>query len=394
MTSATGTFTSCGPGQFFSLQFDCTGPSCTSLDGFPRTTCTTNGNTLSCTNGVECSGPTNYTSSFTFTQEDIVVSQRQEIVVSNCESFVLTSDGTTGGTSVDIIKDTCSNSSSKSSVPYSNHTTTAKSSSTDIKIVQTATLISNTTVCPGATGLAGGSTASGIYSSPGLYGNATSVSTQGSTPYFTPQPSILTGSAFRRSTYRPGFLCLLLLVVALFTHGTAASSFHEDNALQLREIPSDFEAADFNATKLNLAKRALPELFSKFADLFGEYLAGKLTTATSPEGGELFADNLIGEVEEAVCDHLVGGALSTALIPELVETCVTAVYTGNALVAPELEFLSVLGATVLCNYAVNEAFPGIGELTDAVCKDKKPCGDLLTDPNNCGSCGNVVSFCF
>ena len=41
---------------------------------------------------------------------------------------------------------------------------------------------------------------------------------------------------------------------------------------------------------------------------------------------------------------------------------------------------------------VAEALPGIGALTDAICKDEpKPCSkDLLTDAENCGACGNVV----
>lgn len=150
-----------------------------------------------------------------------------------------------------------------------------------------------------------------------------------------------------------------------------------------RSVPD--ASALLNHTRLELAKRKLAPGWKTFSDLFSEYLAGKIN---SPE----FADNLIAEIEEAVCDHAAGVLITEALGVDLVEACVTAIYTGNALVAPELEFLSVFGASIICNLLVSEALPGIEVLTDAICKEPKPCSeDLLTDPNNCGTCGNVVS---
>lgn len=82
---------------------------------------------------------------------------------------------------------------------------------------------------------------------------------------------------------------------------------------------------------------------------------------------------------------------------DLVEACVTAIDVAGGLAAlgtlqPEIEFAAVLGSGVLCNLLVSEALPGIGQLTDAICSQEKPCSeDLLTDVNNCGRCDNVVS---
>jgi hypothetical protein len=145
------------------------------------------------------------------------------------------------------------------------------------------------------------------------------------------------------------------------------------------------DSKNHNHTQHPITKRALAPGWKTFSDLFSEYLAGKIT---SPE----FASNLVDEIAEAVCDHATGVLITEALGVDLVEACVTAIYTGNALVAPELEFLSVFGASLICNLLIADALPGIGQLTDAICKEPKPCSeDLLTDPENCGACGNVVS---
>lgn len=167
--------------------------------------------------------------------------------------------------------------------------------------------------------------------------------------------------------------------------GTLVSAHISNTAAEIvsleRDIPSD---TLLNQTRVELAKHKLTPGLKAFSDSFSEYAAGKITT---PE----FADNLVDEIAEAVCDHAAGVLITEAVGFDLVEACVTAIYTGNALVAPELEFLSVFGASIICNLLVNEALPGIGQLTDVICKEPKPCTkDLLTDSNNCGTCSNVV----
>jgi hypothetical protein len=183
--------------------------------------------------------------------------------------------------------------------------------------------------------------------------------------------------------------CVVLLLFGLLVQGTHASTY-TFHATPGEFTPVELDVPDnralVNYTQHELAKRELTPGWKAFSDAFSAYLAGKLST---PE----FADNLVDEVTEAVCDNAAGQVITKALGVDLVEECVTAIYTANALTAPELEFLSVFGASILCNLLVSEALPGIDALTNAICNQPKPCSeDLLTDPNNCGSCGNVVSF--
>ncbi len=158
--------------------------------------------------------------------------------------------------------------------------------------------------------------------------------------------------------------------------------------------PAGWKGSDTTGTThVDLIKRESAPGWKTFADLLGEYLGGKLA---SPG----FAENLIAELEEAVCDHAAGVLITKALGVDLVETCVAAIDVAGGLAAlgtlqPEIEFLAVLESSILCNALVAEALPGIGELTDAICKEPKPCSEnLLTDVNNCGQCNNTVSLVF
>ncbi|MCJ1248042.1 hypothetical protein MMC30_005257 [Trapelia coarctata] len=363
MTTATGTFTSCGGGQLFSLTYQCTGPSCTNLNGFPNTTCTTDGTTLQCSNGVTCPGSANYTSTFNFLQENVMVTSNQ-VVKTNCGDFTVTSDGTTGGTKISI-------------------TDTTNACAPDTSLNSTGT---------------GPSSIPSLLPTPLSNGTNGTATTLPSPPAQSSGPIIFTGAAASyRSPTRPAILCLLLLAISLLVQGTTA--FHQQSG-QLQASPKEARGTELDLSFAvpaelevrELDARDLSTLYSDFAKNFAEYLANKITNAANSGGkGDVFANNLIAEISEAVCDHFVGGAISNVLIGDLVEECIAAVYTGNALVAPELEFLSIFGAALLCNAAVNEIIPQIGDLTDALCKGPKPCGNLLTDPNNCGACGNVVS---
>ncbi|KAI9863286.1 MAG: hypothetical protein M1824_000486 [Vezdaea acicularis] len=474
MTTAKGTFTSCGAGNPFALSFTCTGPSCSDLNGFPGTTCTTDGTTLTCNSGITCAGPTNYTSEFSFSQTGDIVSQSQNVILKDCGSFTVTSDGTTGGTNVQIIESkTCpgSNSSapsngtsssssslSSSSARYTNGTATLPSTAsgsghisvgTTVTVVNGKTtticdassVVATQTVCNSCKSPAGGSstftsTIPGTCSSckastativvPGSPTSGVPVTSPVGTPTVCPtcgsqpgstngaasnppvtvvngstivlpatstvsasaKPAQFTGGAPIRRPGRSVIIVMFLFAISFLVQGSTAY-VHQEDAFQLAPRSSaSVELSEYNSSFVDLRDRDLGKYYEQFAKLFSEYLAGKLTTAVTPGGdGEIFADNVVAEIAEAVCDHFVGGAISTVLIGDLVETCISAIYTGNLIIAPELEFLSIFGASLLCNFAVNEAIPQIGQLTDALCKVPKPCGDLLTDPNNCGACG-------
>lgn len=190
-----------------------------------------------------------------------------------------------------------------------------------------------------------------------------------------------TGAAAPRVRSSFPVLGMLVLLCSLFIQTSLASGEHMQHEQLRRSLRAHDTAA--KGMNLDLHQRALTPGWKTFASDLAEYLAGKINSAE-------FAENLVAEVEEAVCDHAAGVVITKIIGADLVEECVAAIYVGNALVAPEAEFLAVLYASMLCNVLVAEALPGIGALTDAICKEPKPCSeDPLTDANNCGSCGNV-----
>jgi hypothetical protein len=533
MTTAKGTVTSCGPGQDYSLDYTCTGPSCTYLDGFPSMTCTTAGDVLSCTNGVVCPGQTNYTSQFTFTQADGPVSQTQLITLRDfCEDITLVSDGSTGGTNASFVSTgDCgpggSNSSSSSSTTYPTYPTypTGSGSTYSANPPPYTTYggsipypsgteyptenptgyptkyptgypssqypTGNSTECSTGyptehpseypTGYPSSEYPSGHptgypseyptgYPSSGFptgypssypTGNPSEYPTEHPAGYSSGQtteypsgqpteyptagsgePAPASGNAQPSAPYassipgapvsepaytapsaaeQPGNNGPPAATEPSAGSGTAPPIQHSNNAGSFRQrsapaiwlailvflgflLPavnattfdsfapaprnSRLNSIQTNQTNHELFKRALGRGWEQFASDFAEYLAGKI-------GNPEFGDNLVDELASAVCDHGAGVIINKAIGADLVEECVAAIYTANAVVAPELEFLSVLGAGILCNLIVSDALPQIGELTDAICHHEKPCSeDLLTDPNNCGSCGNVVCFPF
>lgn len=513
MTTLNGTLTTCGPGQYFSLQFTCNGPSCAGLSGFPNTTCTADAtNTiLTCSNGVTCPGPTNYTANFNLSQTTDLVTQSQQILLPDfCEEIDVTSNGTTGGVNAQmIITGSCgpptgnntlpsgsstSSSSTTSSVASSSSSSTSKtgaisasssssqtystsskpstssgssSSNQASKAIVTVESIETvtTTTCPasGSTGSAttkqtafGQSTASTTYGSAtsltsqiagsvstqitvseastastanfnkGSASGSNSASTQsGATGAATastkpssaaagnvPSNAITTsstastpasgqasgivftgGSSSIRNhiSLSPFKLISFIFCFLFFIQGTAAFSPRSVPDIDISPADAFLEIKpSLNVTSLELFKRELTPGWKQFADLFAEWLADKIS---NPE----LADNLVDVLAEAVCDHAVGVAITDALGVDLVEECVAAIDIAGGLAAlgtlqPEVEFAAVLGSGVLCNLLISDALPGIGQLTDAICSQEKPCSeDLLTDVNNCGQCNNTVN---
>lgn len=222
----------------------------------------------------------------------------------------------------------------------------------------------------------------GVNGSPTTFNSSTGSTTAPPIALFTNNA----GSFRHRNTLAVWYA--LLLFFGFLAQAPHASTFTSlAPVTELAPVPQDLavDSSLVNYTDHELAKRKLGPGWKAFADAFAEYLAGKIS---NPE----FAATLEEELAEAVCDHVIGVATTELLGVDLVEACVTAIYTTNALVAPELEFLSVLGASIVCNLLVSDALPELSKLTDAICSELKPCStDLLSDSNNCGSCGNVVS---
>jgi hypothetical protein len=94
-SSANGTYIDCGFGMGVSLTITCGGPSCQALQSYPNLQCNTDpsSTTSTCTNGITCSGSTNFKSAFTLAQHtDNTVTSSQNLTIDS-ETFTGTDDG-------------------------------------------------------------------------------------------------------------------------------------------------------------------------------------------------------------------------------------------------------------------------------------------------------------
>ncbi|KAI9781269.1 MAG: hypothetical protein M1839_006061 [Geoglossum umbratile] len=404
MTSAQGKLTSCGPGQAFSLQFTCTGPSCIDLKGIPTINCTDDGTTLTCTNGVTCPGPTNYTSNFALTQKDTTISQTQKIILPDlCQEIDLTSDGTARGTNASMVKTgNCGPGNANSSVSSVSSgapsTVTSGPSSTATMAGISGTYAS--TQQPSTGGSSAGFTgATSIVSGYPTAGGSSVGSTQGnlftgsgstspvtsSTRATVSVPSSNVAGSFRCRS-KGSVVFALLLLFSFLVGGVLASApnTHPFNGLVVVGRDISINVALPGDTRSDLAKRELSEELMSFLNLLSEYMASKITSG--------FANNLVAELFSAMCNHVSGLILRDTLGVDLAEACTTFVYASNLIAAPELEFLSFFGAGVACNLVISFLLPEVGALTNFACQLPNPCfKDLVMDPNNCGQCGKVCS---
>lgn len=96
MAQSFGKKISCGKDGLYSFHFTCTGPDCSILEGFPVATCTTEGEALTCDNGVTCDEQTALlVSEFTYTQEGEAFYMDRKIRFPHCEFSVATGSNLT-----------------------------------------------------------------------------------------------------------------------------------------------------------------------------------------------------------------------------------------------------------------------------------------------------------
>jgi hypothetical protein len=386
-TTTNGTFRTCGEGSF-SLTYTCSGPSCTYLNGFPNTTCTTSGSVLSCSNGVTCDATDyTYTSDFTYNQEQSLVTQTQNVQLGICGNFIISSDGTPGGTTSEVTDPgvvSCgspSNSSTSSSylmsssqAPYTNQTTTLP--------FNTSALTSTSSQSKTTTG-----------------------------PPTTTTPVSFTGAASFQRPPRASIFLVFLLLASLFIQGATAANQPSDIVPARSDPIAPILISDNqNITSIELFRRAstedpaqLVQDWEDVAKIIGEYVGGKLTKLTEKQQ-QLFEENFVNEIANAICVHYTGmyaNQLITKIIgADLVEACITSALT-IAVFDPPAELLAIFAASTMCNAIVGYIFdhtPVLSTITgmvDELCKIPKPCGnpDTLTDPLNCGFCNNTVCGC-
>ncbi len=400
MTTAEGSFTICGPDQPFALQYTCTGTSCSGLDSFPNTTCTTSGTTLTCSNGVTCSGPSNFTADFTLTQPIKAVVQTWDLKLTDlCTTIEFNSNGTTSGFT-SIKKDTggCADDSGSSSVssgpasasttskPYGNSTTSRGGSSYVTYVTTIGTKVETVVTCPGSdldtaapsttpghactTCGAGGAGGTGAGGPTTAHSSASATSTPKSS-----QPIVTVSAASMPKKLGPGLLLSVFLVLFALFPSAMALGTGSDGQLDVSPIgvaqrsPDPVEADMIEVVPgavsvrkdalVHLSDRDLTPFWKKFSELASEYLSGKVTDPS-------VADTVVAEIEDAVCSHMAAEVVSKALtralkvdlIAEVTEACMAAAAIVFIPSGPIGEIAVALISGTLCGVLVSEAFPG------------------------------------
>ncbi|KAF2472175.1 uncharacterized protein BDR25DRAFT_302932 [Lindgomyces ingoldianus] len=366
-TALTGSFLDCGPGKLPQLDFSCAGPSCGSLNQFPGGVATDSGNNLDFKSNARCdSGNSNYISQYVFTQPsteiDHKVSQEQNITLPNCKGLHVQSDGTSAGTNVDSL--------TRTTGPDCEPPQPPKASSSVIVVPPAQSSAPGGVQSSGAP-LAASSSAPGVVGpiSSAIGGGASST-TAGTPPTGSPnptesQPAQFTGSAIRHRHPKTGILLLFFFILGFFIQGNSAY-------LVEHEMGPDTQ----RRATYKLRVRALSDNTRTFAEQLGGYVAKKVNEGQG-SGGQVFADKLISDTLSTICQNFFSGGAAQSFSPVVVDNCITAIYDDSVAVKPKLEFLSVFGASMFCNYLTSQAYPIADQFSSEACKGLE---NLIVNP--------------
>ncbi|KAF9699209.1 hypothetical protein EKO04_002909 [Ascochyta lentis] len=325
-TRAEGAFANCGEGgDGYELSYSCQGPACSSLDvNFQNVVCHKDGSSkLICSNNIKCqSGTSPYQSNFTFSQNepdfwspvmenepDTWVHQDQHVLLGSCARFSLTSDGTREGTRV--------------------HDE------------------GQTDVCPNVQELPMLEVGGGVV-------GVTSSTTQ-SHVGATNRPLAFVGTSSRHAISKSSLLFAFFFSFVLLLPGSQASAVHQ-HLEQHRQRTGTRTRAVFGRVRA-------------FAEEFGTELARKVDSQEAD--GEIFAHNLVADVVSSVCQGHFNGKTPGAFAPEVIQGCVASVYGADRLLRPATQFLTVFGASLLCDYIASEAYPSGREFLPDGCDGLK-----------------------
>lgn len=423
MTTVNGTYKACGTDA--SLTYTCTGPNCDILNGYPSMTCTTNGDVLSCNNGVTCAGPSNYTDVFTLSQPDIKVTSSDNIILSDlCEEIIYTSDGTQAGTDCHGVEmGNCtpivslSTATSGTTAPYSNTSTTHSVETSTILSTKTYTITS----CPATvTNCPIGSVATEVFTAYTTYcpGSGATITPSGGGLAYTSAPGktastpagsasstfsqVQASGAIRRRLPSAGLIwCGLLLFFFFLAPGALA--LQDSSPRGVAKVPKlehavvrDLLVKDPRSYELQ--KRGLFQDFEGMANAVVQYYEGKIPSSD-------LGQTLVQSLESAVCDFLSSKLLTQgaawlvdqALGVEIVAECMEIINGIVIATAPEIEvtpggaLLLNFAAKQVCNKMIQMIFH-IPQAVNDICSLTKPCTkDFTSDPNHCGRCSISVS---
>ncbi|ORX93344.1 hypothetical protein BCR34DRAFT_239750 [Clohesyomyces aquaticus] len=368
-TTLKGTFTDCGPGNLPQLDFGCVGSSCFVLNEFPGGASVDNGNGLDYKSNARCdSKGSTYISQYVFTQPenqiDHPVAQEQNITLPECKGLHVQSDGTGAGTKVDGVTRTTGPDcepppprastviipqpqSSQAGIGASSAVTGQSSLAGGVPTSAAPPLASSSSINVGGiilSGIGGGASSTG----------GGSVPTKSSNPSQSPnptqsQPAVFTGRAGCRQRPKTGVLIVFLLFVGFFIQGSAAY-----------RLGPEMGPLTEKRTAYKLKLRAL----SDNTHLFAEQLGGYVAEQANSQG---FADQLISDTISAICTTSFTGGATASFSPVVVDNCVTSVYDDSSSKKADVEFLSVFGASMFCNYITSQAYPIANQFSSEAC---------------------------
>ncbi|KAF2683914.1 hypothetical protein K458DRAFT_487474 [Lentithecium fluviatile CBS 122367] len=367
-TELKGTFRDCGPGNLPQIDFACQGIACNGFDQYPMGTIGDNGGRLEYKSTVRCEAYNSmYYGPMLFTQPDPNadhrVSQNQNITLPACKGLHIISDGTSSGTKVSGYQRTEEPECAPQEPQPSGQVTPGVQGPANVPVSAAGSEAASSSVPTGGyiwSGLGG----SPSFTVAGETPTGTASATSTANPTELSQPEQYTGSAPR---WRPKISVLLvsLLAFAVIFQGSAA-----------HQTSPHFIGPDTQKRAVYKHRvRATSDNIRTFAEELGGYIGSKVSAVQ--EDGEVFADTLISETLSTICEGFFSGTVVEAFAPGVVDACVTAVYTANAAVAPELEFVSVFGASMFCNYMVSQAFPIAEEFSSEACSGLE---DLILPP--------------
>ncbi|KAH6867771.1 hypothetical protein B0T10DRAFT_502140 [Thelonectria olida] len=425
----TSSFAWCQSQDTYSFNFTCVGEGCDILDGFPGTTCTAKGDTLSCTNGVWCQEQPEYKTETKWTAEEDGASFTQENDLSICK-FTVEGERKPGKGDPDVFvrDDTCvwprGNNTSSVSVPHE----------TTVSLVSSASSNGNTRL---GFGLGGGyanhyslldsvSTSpypvSTVSSSRGRV-NSTKTSAVVETSVVEPTasvtpPAIVTAVAPRLHISVTGLVLSILLSFALLLPAVTASAIVAED---VNELDASKDNTGISQDVPVLANRAVPPAIDptrkdinliQLIELFQKYQLHKMLARKVTDGvatgtwwfeRENWAEELkVNIVDDMLCKQLMApiqdlfykdflfktkkDALTKLLLKKF--TGEEATQTGEKMSSLSVGFI----VDVVFGW-LHKSVPVLGKSTSLVCPT--PCDDgadaRLNDAKNCGTCGNVVS---
>ncbi|KAH0563152.1 hypothetical protein GP486_002274 [Trichoglossum hirsutum] len=398
MAAATwnSSFAICPGDEFFSFSFTCQGEGCDLLNDFPTTTCTMNGNTLSCSNGVKCNGNPDFVSTAEWIINDDNVSFQEHVTAEDCELSIAAADA---NSSVMVNKDTCNTNTQSdfptTSIPAVSATTSPNPATSGYSTISSTNGSTNTQSDLPTTSTASSNPATSGYPTISSVTTSTAEASQSATSNSARQLHVNTISVF-------------LLAFIFFGHvisGTLAidisSTLAQAGSVSVPHLEKRAPASPIDWTKpLKPDSTILIDVLDQLQKMFIRRTAEHIDK-NSPMWikRESFVEELkVNLFDDSLCKALIGEAQNRAwkrrafdaVKKRTNEKIIGALTNGakSARLNTPATFFTKFAVDLLLELGLKQT-PVVNKISSFFCPPS--CADnsdfRLTDPDNCGKCG-------